>query len=100
MVAQEDMIKKHTTGNMSANATGSFGLNSKLAYARVPVANTRSGNITLSNYQTSWVSSDDNIGFYAKTVNINVQHTHTYGTDDDIETRPKNYTIRIWKRIS
>ena len=29
---------------------------------------------------------------------LNVQHTHTYS--GAVETRPQNYTVRIWKRTA
>ena len=29
---------------------------------------------------------------------LNVQHTHTYS--GDVETRPQNYTVHIWKRTA
>lgn len=32
-------------------------------------------------------------------INIKLQHTHSL-TSTDVETRPINYTIKVWKRIS
>ena len=68
-----------TTSDMSKNSTGAFGLNSDINYGRVPVANFAIGCFSLANYQENWVSSDDYIGKgWAKSVKIDVSHTHTY----------------------
>ena len=43
----------------------------------------------------------DSGGSPAYYVHANVRHRHRiYYKSDDTETRPKNYTVRIWKRVS
>ena len=37
-------------------------------------------------------------GMYGCKLSIDVSHTHTYY--GDVETRPQNYTVRIWKRTA
>ena len=46
-------------------------------------------------YALGW---DSSAGRYNSKVFINVSHIHTYY--GGVETRPQNYTIRIWKRIA
>lgn len=101
LIPQDECIKKHTTGNMSANATGKIydsyhegGFDSS------------DGNLTSINGDSSYSGTVNNLRWLSASskpwlLKINVEHTHTYGNDNDNpETRPINYTIKIWKRIA
>ena len=61
------------------------------------------GNTTLSG-TTNWAGGSDGDGGIPTTMTINVAHTHGYsGTTSNTgsnETRPENFTIRIWKRTA
>ena len=95
MIKQADAIKTHTTGGMSANNWGS------VESTWEGLFNGRSlscaGNITLSG-STSWSGGDNSAGGKPTTMTIDVSHTHTYS--GAVETRPQNYTVRIWKRTA
>ena len=92
LVKQADAIKTHTTGGMSANAKGyiGYGIPSQNPYA--------SGNVTLDDRRGDTSLWGDHSSYLCDGYDIDVSHVHTY--DGDIETRPQNYTYRIWKRIS
>ena len=104
---QGDSIKAHshpfsgTTGGMSANSTGT------VRSTHEGLFNGRrlewSGNTTLSG-STDWSGGDNSAGGKPTTMTINVAHTHGYsGTTSNTgsnETRPENFTIRIWKRTA
>lgn len=103
--AQADMIKTHTTGNMSGNATGSFttammNLNGSTTMAPVSksgfvTANESTGNPLLAREQDNYKRATE------QQVTMNIEHTHTYGNaTDNPETRPVNYTVKIWKRTA
>ena len=89
---QQDAIKTHTTGGMSANATGNFNTRFSDASVVEPTGNvSRSG--VFKGYKSGSGDAWVGVNYY-----IDVSHTHTcYG---DIETRPQNYTVRIWKRTA
>ena len=104
LVKQGDAIKTHTTGGMSANATGIFTQNNNGIC--VSVANSwetpgaTSGCVSAQSSATGGgceIGAGRWIGFLDN-VRINVSHTHTYY--GGVETRPQNYTIRIWKRTA
>lgn len=91
LVKQNDAIKTHTTGGMSANDVGTFG-GTDGGFA--------GGNFTSGNIKGTYVRTFDGNGKYPHLYKytINVSHNHTY--NGDVETRPQNYTVRIWVRIS
>lgn len=96
---QADAIKTHTTGGMSANATGSF-YNARSFFSEEfggegNVSVDKSYNGENGAYALEWGGT---AGKYRSRVYINVSHTHTYS--GDVETRPQNYTVKIWKRIA
>lgn len=84
----------HTTGGMSSNATGAFNTRLSDSYGKVMEP---SGNVRRSEIFSSWRSGS---GEAKAGVNytIDVSHSHTYF--GDIETRPQNYTIKVWKRTA
>ena len=96
LVKQQDAIKTHTTGNMSANQTGTF--NTRFS-DKMGAANTiePSGNVSRSGIFPAYKSGSGD-AWVGVNYTINVSHTHTYY--GDIETRPQNYTVRIWKRTA
>ena len=87
MVKQADAIKTHTTGGMSDHSTGGpwsseYGHNSSGAvYVSGGIKGEKGG------------ANGSGDAMY-----LNVQHTHTYS--GAVETRPQNYTVRIWKRTA
>ena len=87
LVKQQDAIKTHTTGNMSAHATGG-------PWSSEYGENT-SGAVYASGYERGEKGGADGHG---DAMYLNVQHTHEY--HGDVETRPQNYTVRIWKRTA
>ena len=107
LTKQGDSIKAHShdysgaTGGMSANSKGT------VESTREGLFNGRSliwsGNTTLSG-STEWSGGDNSAGGKPTTMTINVAHTHDYsGTTSNTgsnETRPENFTIRIWKRTA
>ena len=96
LVKQQDAIKTHTTGDMSTHATGGF--NTRLS-DHMGDANTIEpwGNVGRSDIFTAYKSGSGD-AWVGVNYTIDVSHTHTcYG---DIETRPQNYTVRIWKRTA
>lgn len=104
--AQEDMIKTHTTGGMSANE--SHGHSLRGSNRKEPISNiypvTASngvigGNIDINDSQMyTYYNNNSN---YRTIGTTSVAHTHTYGNaTDNPETRPINYTERCWIRIS
>ena len=99
LTKQQDAIKTHTTGNMSANAYGSVTSSKYGLFAHSYSDNnmTTSACISLGDWsgRRRTGGEADNV---PKTLSINVQHTHTYYGDK--ETRPQNYTVRIWKRTA
>lgn len=83
---------------MSARATGELSVVATYRYGA-----TGSGCISLSNAFTEGdFGGGGGKGGYFYTMSINVSHTHNIIVDNygDNETRPKNYTYRIWKRIA
>ena len=81
---------------MSANQTGTF--NTRLSDT-MGNTNTRepTGNVSRSGIFTAYKSSSGD-AWVGVNYTIDVSHTHTcWG---DIETRPQNYTVRIWKRTA
>lgn len=96
LTKQQDAIKKHTTGGMSSNATGSF--NTRLSDA-LGAANVTepSGNVRRSEVFKAFRSGSGDAWIGVKYI-IDVAHSHTYF--GDIETRPQNYTVRVWKRVA
>ena len=81
---------------MSANQTGTF--NTRLS-DKMGSSNTMEprGNVSRSNLFVAYKSGSGDAGVGVN-YTINVSHTHTYY--GDIETRPQNYTVRIWKRTA
>ena len=92
LVKQQDAIKTHTTGGMSANANGSFGHGIP---SQTPAA---SGNVTVNNKRSDVALWGNHDSFLCDGYDIDVSHTHTY--QGDVETRPQNYTVRIWVRTA
>ncbi len=108
---QAEDIKGHThefavsgdTGNMSANATG------KVVSSWEGLFNGRSisysGNMAATGSIT-WAGGDNSGGSNPTTLSINVEHTHSFEfsgeteANSGTETRPENYTVRVWKRVS
>jgi hypothetical protein len=106
----DDSSAENTTSGMSGNSEGTFnarrsdGLNTKY-----PADLDCSGNVTRIAIGTSYRSGageGSNLGVNYK---IDVTHTHNIYlrggisasiSSTDIETRPKNYTVRIWKRTA
>ena len=99
LTKQQDAIKTHTTGNMSANSYGSVSSSKYGLFPHSHIDNnmTTSGCISLGDWngRRRTGTEADNV---PKTLSINVQHTHTYS--GAAETRPQNYTVRIWKRTA
>lgn len=118
--AQGDMIKTHTSGNESAGHThGAGDLEatkagehshsvtpsawnlSSMAGVYYPAA-TRDNNGDAGN--CNWRSSSDGEHSHpikGDTGGVSAHHTHTYGNaTNNPETRPKNYTLKIWKRTA
>ena len=77
---------------MSANAKGHIGhgIPSQTPYA--------SGNATVDNSRRDTALWGDKDSYLCDGYDFDVSHIHTY--DGDIETRPQNYTYRIWKRTA
>lgn len=102
MSKQDDSVKSHahsaTAGGMSANATGCLSV-----VATYRSGATGSGCISLGNAFTDGdFGGAGGKGGYFYTMFINIPHTHNVTVDNygDNETRPENYTYRIWKRIA
>lgn len=102
---QEDMIKTHTTGGMSANESHGHSLRGSKKTGGISNIYTMAahngvigGNVDLSDSQMyTYYNNNSN---YRTIDTTSVAHTHTYGNaTDHPETRPINYTIRLWKRI-
>jgi len=91
------MIKAHTTGGMSANATGSVSSICYKADSELSLSGNLSGTYVVG---ATWKGvGGAGQGFLS--LNLNVAHTHTYGDNtNNPETRPINYTIRVWKRTA
>ena len=91
---------------MSDNATGTFGGTDGGLY------NADRKNHTSGPFTATYVRDFDGAGSYPNLykITMNIAHTHSlpasyiYGNTDASgnasETRPVNYTMRIWKRIS
>ena len=96
LVKQQDAIKTHTTGGMSANAIGAF--NTRLS-DKMGAANTMEpwGNVSRGDIFDGYKSGSGD-AWVGVNYTINVSHTHTYS--GAAETRPYNYTVRIWKRTA
>ena len=95
LVKQADAIKTHTTGGMSDRATGSLVTDKNfLADSYSSSGNISAWRFPSNSNQLSWHP----IGNYGTELNIDVSHTHTYS--GAAETRPQNYTVRIWKRTA
>ena len=92
LVKQADAIKTHNTGGMSANAKGhiGYGIPSQSPYA--------SGNVTVDNHRDDTALWGSNHNYLCDGYDIDVSHIHTYY--GAAETRPQNYTVRIWKRTA
>lgn len=102
MTKQTDSVKSHahsaTTAGMSANATGKLSV-----VATYRDGATGSGCISLSDkFMHGDFGGGGGSGGYYYTMSINVSHTHTVTVNNygDNETRPENYTVRIWKRTA
>lgn len=97
MVKQQDAIKTHTTGGMSGNSAGS------IYSSRSFLGDSYSafGNMF---YEMEYTPNSNGLGWSSSApqqsckVSNNIAHTHTYS--GDVETRPQNYTIKVWKRVS
>lgn len=84
---QADAIKTHTTGDMSDRATGG------------PWSSEYGGRSLGAVYSSGGMAGEKGgASGGGDAMYLNVQHTHTYY--GDIETRPQNYTVRIWKRTA
>ena len=84
-----------TTSGMSANSTGS----AKIMYKTDSY--TRSGNMTMTSGSTIGTTGASAINMGTVTLGINVAHSHNmYLRSSDSETRPVNYTIKVWKRTA
>ena len=96
LVKQADAIKTHTTGGMSANNWGNFNtrLSDSLGAANVIEP---SGNVRRSGVFEAYRSSSGG-AWLGVNYTIDVSHTHTY--NGGVETRPQNYTVRVWKRVA
>lgn len=108
---QEQSVESHShefsvsgdTGNMSANATG------KVVSSWEGLFNGRSisysGNMSATG-SIAWAGGDNSGGSHPSTLSINVEHTHSFEfsgeteANSGTETRPENYTMRIWKRTA
>ena len=94
---QQDAIKKHTTSGMDNNATGTlFTSRSFLGRAwgaEGAIKCEEPANNTF--YGLAW---DSMAGMCSSKLTIDVSHTHEY--NGDVETRPQNYTIKVWKRTA
>ena len=105
---QSDLIKAHshifsgTTGDMNKNANGSVSCNSEGLFNGRGTIST-SGCISVSG-SANYAGGDNNDSNRPTKMSIDVSHIHSYsGTTSctgSNETRPENYTIRVWKRIS
>lgn len=106
---------------MSGNSTGSI---SGLSAYMVNYDASQSGALSVSAVSHSWTGTSSRSGGMLAGFSLNVSHTHglsfntnsytsgchqththsfdtSYnGSSTDTESRPDNYTIRIWKRIS
>jgi hypothetical protein len=70
---------------------------------------TTGGRISVSNNR-NWAGGDNNEPNRPGKMTINLSHTHTYSGESTTEynstsvgnneTRPKNYTVKIWKRTA
>lgn len=99
---QGDTIKAHThqtsCKGMSGNATGTLSV-----VATYRNGATGSGCISLRDaFMNGDFGGAGGKGGYFYTMSINVSHTHNVIVDNygDNETRPENFTVRIWKRTA
>jgi hypothetical protein len=101
LTPQSDMIKTHTTGGMSDHATGAMNANTTGGFGNMEIAGF-DGNMSSSSRTTDEYAKPEGTSPYClKSLKIDVSHTHTYGnSNDNPETRPVNYTIKIWKRTA
>lgn len=101
LTPQDDMIKTHNTGNMSAHATGFVACDREgLFNGRGTLTTDSEGTITLEG-GVKWAGGNNGDGGRPNRMNLNLQHYHTYGTAQaNPETRPKNFSIKIWKRTA
>lgn len=104
--SQADSVKSHThsgtTGEMSGDNYGSVECASEgLFNGRGTM--TSGGRFSLSNNR-NWAGGDNNEANRPGKLYLNLSHTHGFTTDSNdtsaTETRPFNYTIRIWKRTA
>jgi hypothetical protein len=113
---QKESIKQHkhgfswsgTTSDMDGDNYGSVECASEgLFNGRGNI--TTGGRISVSNNR-NWAGGDNNESNRPGKMTINLSHTHTYSGESTTEynstsvgnneTRPKNYTVRIWKRTA
>jgi hypothetical protein len=79
---------------MSANSSGSVAINAPWTSAN------RNGNMSLSANNANF-SGGEVWQTKSNSISINVAHTHfIYLGSDDTETRPSNYTYKVWVRVS
>ena len=87
---------------MNKNANGSVSCNSEGLFNGRGTIST-SGCISVSG-SANYAGGDNNDSNRPTKMSIDVSHIHSYsGTTSSTgsnETRPENYTIRVWKRIS
>lgn len=104
----------NTTSGMSGNSTGSF-LNRVLDNGSTIVGAvngaTQASASASGNFSASWKTGYSNSGGAAQAsgynhqdkrsqISLNVAHTHNVYLQGDTETRPDNYTVKIWKRTA
>lgn len=97
-----------SSGSMSKNSSGIFTPGQGICVS-VPNNNQRPGQPTgacrgspVGVYNSGNKPGDGRWIGYIDNAGINVQHTHSISVNDDggNESRPDNYTIRIWKRTA
>ena len=93
---QGTAVNNLSMGNMSQNATGTIYIDELASgYGTFnPYGNISRGSSPGVTYTRS---ASANGTYYA--FNINVQHNHSLSSTDS-ETRPVNYTVKVWKRTA